>query len=156
MDFHFVSNGCFVVEAELNMPRGVELDRCLIFRGKQTHTGTRHGCHISLSFPVSPRGQHAGQPLCSGPAMEIYICRNRYAFAADSHKRIEPYVAVVGADIACHSLEITALTFQVEYEHILLPKLGSIFNFPRLISDCAGAKTLYSFTSARRSFSGFQ
>lgn len=78
MDFHFVSNGCFAVEAELNMPRGLELDWCLIFRGKQTHTGTRHGCHISLSFPVvPPEGSRQGRPLCSGRTMKIYIRRRQ-------------------------------------------------------------------------------
>lgn len=63
VDFHFVSNEGNAVEAELNMPRGPEWNRCLIFRGKQTHTGSRHGCHISLNSAVTPQGRGQGQPL---------------------------------------------------------------------------------------------
>lgn len=33
---------------------------------KQTHTGSRHGCHISLSSPVTPEGSGKGQPHHAG------------------------------------------------------------------------------------------
>lgn len=88
VDFHFVSDEGDVVEAELNMPRGLEWNRCLIFRGKQTHTGNRHGCHISLSSPVTPEGSGQGQPLCCGDAMKIsmYLCRDRNTWPVHRHK----------------------------------------------------------------------
>lgn len=45
----------------LNMPRGAAVKPVSRLQGtKQTHTGSRHGCHISLSSPVAPRGQREG------------------------------------------------------------------------------------------------
>lgn len=39
----------------LNMPRGAAVKPVSRLQGtKQTHTGSRHGCHISLSSPVAP------------------------------------------------------------------------------------------------------
>lgn len=64
LDFHFVSDEGDAVEAkQLNMPRGPQWSGCLVFRGKQTHTGSRHGCHIALSSHVTPEGSGQGQPL---------------------------------------------------------------------------------------------
>lgn len=170
-DFHFVSYEDSAVETELNMPRGHDWDRCLIFRGKQTHTGSRHGCHISLSSPVSPEGGGQGQPLrwwChKNPHVLIWTQQytDRHVFVAHRQK---------GKSICClccacctdslQRLQKQFLSFSPDQQSDLtswkaahlVPKPGSIFNFPRLISDHAGAEQLYSFTSARRRFSGFQ
>lgn len=92
VDFHFVSDEGGAVEAQLNMPRGLEWDWCLVFRGKQTHTGSRHGCHISLSSPVTPEGSGQGQPLCSGDASKnLHVLSER--IHNQTHARI-----VCGAD----------------------------------------------------------
>lgn len=98
VECHFVSDEGEAVEAEVNMPRGLEWNQLLSFRGKQAHTGSRHGCHISLSAPVTPEGSGQGQPLRCGDAMEIYMysCRDRntwldihmYAIGAHRHKCI--------------------------------------------------------------------
>lgn len=37
--------------------------------GKQTHTGSRHGCHISLSSPVTPEGSGEGGNLIAAAVM---------------------------------------------------------------------------------------
>lgn len=37
--------------------------------GKQTHTGSRHGCHISLSSPVTPEGSGEGGNLTAVAVM---------------------------------------------------------------------------------------
>lgn len=37
--------------------------------GKQTHTGSRHGCHISLSSPVTPEGSGEGGNLIATAVM---------------------------------------------------------------------------------------
>lgn len=179
VDFHFVSDEGEAVEAELNMPRGLEWNRCLIFRGKQTHTGSRHGCHISLSSPVTPEGSGQGQPLRCGDATEIYMysCRDRntwpdlhiYTFKVHRHKGTSICCFVDAAVQISSNAEKNTLSLNLniplEIKWFDLPswkaadlvhKPGSIFNFPRLISDWAGAEQLYSFTSARRRFSGFQ
>lgn len=170
VDFHFVSDEGIVVEAELNMPRGLEWNQCLIFRGKQTHTGSRHACHISLSSPVIPEGSGQGQPLCSDDATRIYIVQaQKYMTRHTGYGHKCSSMCWVCCWCCTNHLsysKILLLIFSVPWDHQfdlpswkaadLVHKPGSIFNFPRLISDCAGAEQLYSFTSARRRFSGFQ
>lgn len=145
MDFHFVSNEGSVVEADLNMPRGLEWDWCLIFRGKQTHTGSRHGCHISLSSTVTPEGSGQGQPLCSGDATKIsmYLCRDKNTWTDTHSHHIEwKYISIccLCCDCCTYSVKMQRKYFlSFSYNHQsgftrwkstqLVHKPGSFFLF---------------------------
>lgn len=69
VDFHFVSDtggGGSRRQRAKHAQGGCSETGVSLSGAKQTHTGSRHGCHISLSSAVTPEGSGKGQPYHAG------------------------------------------------------------------------------------------
>lgn len=70
VDFHFVSDEGERRGGRAKHAQGGWSETGVSFSGgKQTHTGSRHGCHISLSSPVTPEGSGEGGNLIAAAVM---------------------------------------------------------------------------------------